>query len=86
MTGASGFLGRNLLRRLLEDYPNDRFFLLVRSSATEDFLRKQFSGVIDLNRIVYVRGGVRQSCLRMNERLIQCPVSPIPTISDASLG
>ena len=67
MTGASGFLGRNLLKRLLEDYPNDRFFLLVRSNATEDFLRKQLSGVIDPNRIVYVRGDVRQSHLGMNE-------------------
>jgi len=65
MTGASGFLGRNLLKRLLEEYPNDRFFLLVRSHATAAFLRNHLSGLEVRDRVVYVGGDVTQPDLGM---------------------
>ncbi len=67
MTGASGFLGRNLLNRLIEDYPRDRFSLLVRSAAAERFLRDRFSWV-DPDKLVYVRGDTCLPNLGMSPR------------------
>ncbi|NOX55328.1 MAG: NAD-dependent epimerase/dehydratase family protein [Planctomycetes bacterium] len=54
ITGATGFLGRNLLDRLLQVSPDDTYLLLVRSHAAERRIRRRYPLMEDDQlRIVY---------------------------------
>ena len=57
MTGTSGFLGRNLLERLMETSP-DRFHLLLRNSPRAAGFRKTLRQRYDPDRIVFVDGDI----------------------------
>jgi len=61
-TGASGFLGRNLLEALAKHYPNDIFYVLTRSEATERFLMERFA-YLDPDRLKFVRGDITEQDL-----------------------
>lgn len=58
ITGASGFLGRNLLRAFAEN-GDDRFFLLARSAQAERLISKHLNGV-DSSRLSIVRGDITE--------------------------
>jgi nucleoside-diphosphate-sugar epimerase len=58
ITGASGFLGRNLLRAFA-DTSDDHFFLLVRSPQAERLIGHHLSG-IEESRFSFVRGDITE--------------------------
>jgi nucleoside-diphosphate-sugar epimerase len=59
MTGASGFLGRNLLAKMLEGNL-DNYYFLVRSNKAEKLIHEKIKKIekINLNKINYVYGDI----------------------------
>ncbi len=62
LTGASGFLGRNLLKRFLQE-SDDKFFVLLRNSARSQGYRQQLEDYVQQGRVEFVNGDITQpSC------------------------
>lgn len=88
ITGATGFVGRFLLRELLDQGPENRIICLVRGATDEDAW-KRLTGVMqgqgllksgDLERISIVRGDLSKEGLGLTEasrRIIRDEVSNI---------
>jgi nucleoside-diphosphate-sugar epimerase len=68
ITGASGFLGRNLLEELAKKYTDDVFYVLARSDSTARSLSEKFSWM-GKERLNLVRGDVGQDNLGMTEKI-----------------
>ena len=69
ITGASGFLGRHLIRRLLRDTRNV-LYVLARSQTTEEDLIDEFAWA-DVARIKIVRGDVTLPRLGLGRDMIE---------------
>src|ERR1035437_8040264 len=59
MTGARGFLGRNLLQAAAQKFPEAAFVLLARSEKAVDDLREKF-GWLGSDRLRIVQGDIVQ--------------------------
>jgi nucleoside-diphosphate-sugar epimerase len=57
LTGAGGFLGRNLLEAAARSLPQTTFILLARSQKTADCLRNTFKW-LDLDRLRIIQGDI----------------------------
>lgn len=59
VTGASGFLGNNLVQELAKQYPTDTYYLLSRSASADATIKSRLSG-IEPQRIIIVRGDITE--------------------------
>ena len=66
VTGASGFLGRNLVDNLYRLYNGGQYYLLARSEKAEEAILSNIH-TLDLGRVHIVRGDITEPYLGMGE-------------------
>jgi nucleoside-diphosphate-sugar epimerase len=70
VTGASGFLGKELVNRFLMDGSRDHFYLLVRSDGKQRDLEEKYKWV-QPGRIDYVHGDIEKSYVGISGRQLE---------------
>ncbi len=73
ITGANGFLGRNMLELLLRN-TDDNFYLLIRSEASRNSIMERFKWAIP-ERINFVHGDLKMPFFGMDDRDVNKVVS-----------
>ncbi|MHC4392138.1 MAG: SDR family oxidoreductase [Planctomycetota bacterium] len=79
VTGASGFVGASLLRRLLTDHPQANFYLLARSKSSEEAALEHVGDVAE-GRIRFVTGDLLRPGLGLANKELEALTEKVDTI------